>query len=150
MKSYRTKKPKVPAPSPLDLPKREALPPRMVTQPSVFCTLNPETMEVQLELPSTTGARRVVAVHSLDTIRTVLMDMDQRFHSFKPSSIGLDSEPTSAQVTHWEEHSRRSLSAKLHSTCPFCIDEARHPVHKFDRYGKPIVPGVGDPDLLGL
>lgn len=130
-------------------PKREKAPVRYIKQPNVFCTLNPLTGEVQIELPGPSG-RRLIPVASLDTIRAVLTDQLYRHETMEPSAIGEDSEPTEAQVKHWEEHSRRNLSAKLHSNCPFCISEARHPVHKFDSKGKLIVPGVGNPELLGL
>lgn len=130
-------------------PVRERNAPRYIAQPRLFVTLNPTSLELMIELPGPSG-RRLVAVHELETIRRELMDQLDCAENMRPSTIGMDSEPTEAQVKHWEEHSKRSLSTKLHSNCPFCITEAKHPVNRFDKHGKPIIPGVGDPDLLGL
>lgn len=145
----RRNKPKPHVVKAFEAPKREKAPVRFIQQPRVFCTLNPLTGEVQIELPGPSG-RRVVPVASLDTIRAVLTDQLYRHETMEPSAIGQDSEPTEAQIKHWEEHGNRNLNAKLHSTCPFCISEAKHPVHKYDSRGKLIIPGVGNPELLGL
>ena len=139
----------LPTPEPTKIPRKEPQAARYVKQPRVFCTLNPETWELSIELPGPAG-RRLVALESIETLREILVQQMSKIEAMGPSRIGDRDEPTEAQVKHWEEHSRRNEHAKLHSNCPFCIAEANHPIHKYDSRGKPIIPGVGNPELLGI
>lgn len=149
MSKKHKRQPKPITNDPVQTPKKEPKPARYVQQPRVFCTLNPTDWTICVELPGPAG-RRLIPLESLDCLRSILMDQMVKIEAMQPSAIGHASEPTEAQVRHWEEHSRRSQSTKLASNCPFCISEARAPIHRFDKHGKPIIPGVGDPDLLGI
>ena len=145
----RKNKPKHLPPKPFAIPRKEPKAARYVEQPRVFCTLNPTTFEVCVELPGPAG-RRLVPLANVETLRAILMEQYRKADVMEATKIAEPSEPTEAQIKHWEEHAKRSQDTKLHSNCPFCIAEARHPVHRFDRHGKPIVPGVGNPEPLGI
>lgn len=128
--------------------------PRYIKQAQVICKLHPETGEIQIELAGSNGARQSITVRSLDTIRTVLRHQQELAHAQSSISIGLNADPTEAQIRHWEDHSKRGRRARLQSNCPFCIAEAKDPnrlvsVRRFDTRGNPIRT-VTDPSQLGF
>lgn len=128
--------------------------PRFVKTAQVIVKLHPETGEIQAELPGSNGARHTVTIRSLDTIRTMLRHQQELFHAQAVLSIGLNADPTEAQIRHWEDHSKRGRRARLQSNCPFCIAEAKDPnrlisVRRFDTRGNPIRT-VTDPSQLGF
>lgn len=128
--------------------------PRYVAQPRVFCTLHPETGQVQIELAGSNGYRQLIEVKNLETIRQVLLHQAELARAGEPVSIGMTADPTEAQIRHWEDHSKRGRRARLQSNCPFCIAEAKAGVapvsaRKFDTRGNPIRT-VTDPSQLGF
>lgn len=134
--------------------------PRYIAQPRVFCTLNPETGELQIELGGPAGRQQPIVVKSIEAIRNILEWQWELANAQLPVRIGetfadnsLGAHPTEAQIRHWEEHSRRTKRAKLQSKCPFCITEAKAGVNvsvrKFDTRGNPIRI-VTDPADLGF
>jgi len=118
--------PKKPAPSKIGIDFYNDPKPKMIPQSYVFCTLNPETEEVFVELhdPSQ-GIRHTVKCESIDTIKRVLLWRKDLIRTGSDMVMGEDGNPTEAQIQHWENHSKRTQSTKLNSTCPFCIAEAR-------------------------
>ena len=126
--------------------------PRFIRQPRVILTLNPDTSEICMEVAE--GAiRRLIPVTQFETIRNNLQHQLMAAHDHTAITIGMNAEPTIAQIKHWEDHSRRSTRAKLSSNCPFCIAEAKNPervqVRTYDTRGNRIRI-VTDPSDLGF
>lgn len=81
--------------------------------PQMMLTLSPNG-DIVAEYPTPNGLRRHVEITDMDTIRRILSAQ----LASRPSTIGLDAKPTSAQAKHWQEH----LAKNRHdSYCPWCI-----------------------------
>lgn len=84
--------------------------------PQVMLTLAPDG-SIVAEFPSPNGLRRHVPISDesgMATIRRILSAQLGNRHTH----IGMDGKPTSAQVTHWQEHLAKERNDPY---CPWCI-----------------------------
>lgn len=89
-----------------------------MTTPQLILSLSPEDTLV-VELPGVLGTRRKIELSmgaSYDPVAQLVRIL--RAQRNGQSEIGLDGEPTSRQVRHWERH-----ASTPDSRCPFCRAE---------------------------
>jgi hypothetical protein len=85
----------------------------MTRVPQLILTLTPND-EIVAECTGANGARRHVPIESLYQIRQIL---SARL-SQTPSTIGMDAQPTTAQVRHWHDHEE---AGTIDLDCSWCI-----------------------------
>ena len=85
----------------------------MTRVPQLILTLTPDD-RIVAECTGANGARRHVPIESLYQIRQIL---SARL-SQTPSTIGMDAQPTTAQVRHWHEHEEPGIQDL---DCSWCL-----------------------------
>lgn len=106
-----------------------------MTIPQVILTLNPETGELQVELPGFMATRRKITLRESDAGASLKRILAAQ--AANRAEIGLDGAPTQRQVQHWERH-----ATWPDGKCRFCVAEGRASF-AVTRKPRPVVVATG-------